>query len=176
MTGQNTVIGQRREHARSTKARRLSMVRIVRAEQLWRGNLVLVGVLVPAETRSLVARRVELRTAAGHHWRAAGGVRGGPTVAITFISRARRDRGLVRSRHVWRHRLVVHLHVFAQRTGVSVALITTLHLAVVRLIAGVNMRVLLPIGAVCKPAITAFIFALEWLLSCKRQNYQNGCL
>ena len=51
-----------------------------------------------------------------------------------------------------------------------VALVASFHLAVVRLITGVNVAVLLSIGAVGESPITAFIFALEWFLSCKRGN------
>lgn len=48
-----------------------------------------------------------------------------------------------------------------------VALIATLHFAVVRFVARVYVAVLLSIRAVGESAITAFIFALEWFLSCK---------
>lgn len=60
----------------------------------------------------------------------------------------------------------MHLHVLTQRARVGVALITALHLAVVRLVTRVHVRMLLPVRAVCKPAITAFIFAFKWLLAC----------
>lgn len=46
-----------------------------------------------------------------------------------------------------------------------VALVAAAHLAIVRLVASVNVRVLLPVGAVGKSAIATLEFALERFLA-----------
>lgn len=48
-----------------------------------------------------------------------------------------------------------------------VALVAAAHLAIVGLVAGVDMRVLFPVRAVGEPAIATLEFALERLLSCE---------
>lgn len=80
--------------------------------------------------------------------RVAEGVRGGDVVG---------GRG--------RRRLAVHFHVLPQRARVRVGLVAAAHLAVVRLVAGVDVRVLLPVAAVGEFPVTAVELALEWFLS-----------
>lgn len=63
-----------------------------------------------------------------------------------------------------RRRLDVNLHVLAQGAGVGVGLGTAHGLAVVGFGCRVNLRVLLPVTAVGKPALTEL--TLEWLLTC----------
>lgn len=55
--------------------------------------------------------------------------------------------------------------MLAQRRRMCVALIAASDFAVVRLITGVNMRVLLPVRTVGEPAIAALEFALEWFFA-----------
>lgn len=89
------------------------------------------------------------------------------TIAIAVVARARTvGRDVLAVGHARRQWLLVHLHVLAQRTGMGVALVAVLHLAIVRLVARVHMRVLLPVRTVCKPSITAIVFALERFFSC----------
>ena len=61
--------------------------------------------------------------------------------------------------------LTVYLHVFPQGAGVCVGLVTSPHLAVVRLVAGVNVRVLLPVAAVGEFSVAAVKLTLEGFLS-----------
>lgn len=63
-----------------------------------------------------------------------------------------------------RRGLAVHLHVLPQRAGVRVGLVAAAHLAVVRLVAGVDVRVLLPVAAVGEFPVAAVELALERLL------------
>lgn len=63
-----------------------------------------------------------------------------------------------------RRGLAVHFHVFAQRTGVRVGLVTPAHLTVVRLVAGVHVGVLLPVAAVGEFSVAAIKLTLERLL------------
>lgn len=58
-----------------------------------------------------------------------------------------------------------YLHVFPQRTGVSVRFVA--HLAQVGLIRSVNVHVLLSVTAVRESSVTAFKFTLERLLPWK---------
>lgn len=69
-----------------------------------------------------------------------------------------------------RRRLAVHFHVLPQRARVRVGFVTAAHLAVVRLVTGVDVGVLLPIAAVGEFAITAVEFALERFLTWKREG------
>lgn len=64
--------------------------------------------------------------------------------------------------------LAVHLHVLPQRARVCVGLVTASDFAVVRLVAGVDVRVLLPVAAVGEFSVTAFKLALERFLSWKK--------
>lgn len=66
---------------------------------------------------------------------------------------------------VGRRALAVHLHVFAQRRRVRVRLVAAAHLAIVRLVRRVHVRVFLAVGAVGEPAIASIEFALERLLT-----------
>lgn len=63
----------------------------------------------------------------------------------------------------------MHFHVFSQGAGVGVGLVAASHFAVVGLVAGVDMRVLLPVAAVGEAPVTALEFTFERLLPCRRQ-------
>ena len=64
-----------------------------------------------------------------------------------------------------RWRLAVYFHVLAQRARVRVGLVTAAHLAVVRLVTSVNVRVLLPVAAVGEFPVTAVKLAFERLFT-----------
>ena len=66
----------------------------------------------------------------------------------------------------------MHLHVFAQRAGMRVALVTAAHFTVVRLVARVHVRVLLAVGTVRESSVAAFEFTLERLLACEPRNWR----
>lgn len=84
----------------------------------------------------------------------------------------RRGGGLVaRARRRWR--LAVYFHVFAQGARVCVGLVAASHFAVVRLVAGVHVRVLLPVAAVGEASITAIKLALEWFLAYVQNKWGN---
>lgn len=68
-----------------------------------------------------------------------------------------------------RRGFAVHFHVFSQGAGVGVRLVAASHFAVVGLVAGVDMRVLLPVAAVGEAPVTALEFTFERLLPCRRQ-------
>lgn len=68
-----------------------------------------------------------------------------------------------------RRGFAVHFHVFSQGAGVGVGLVAASHFAVVGLVAGVDMRVLLPVAAVGEAPVTALEFTFERLLPCRRQ-------
>ena len=61
--------------------------------------------------------------------------------------------------------LAVDLHVFPERGGMGVGLVTAPDLAVVRLVAGVDVRVLLSITGVGEPPVAAIKFTFEWFLT-----------
>ena len=61
--------------------------------------------------------------------------------------------------------LAVHLHVLPQAGRVGVGLVAAPHLAVVRLVAGVDVRVLLSITGVGEPPVAAIKFTFEWFLT-----------
>ena len=65
--------------------------------------------------------------------------------------------------------LAVDLHVLPEGGRVGVGLVAAPHLAVVRLVRGVHVRVLLPITRVCKPTIAAVKLTLEWFLTWKKR-------
>lgn len=67
-----------------------------------------------------------------------------------------------------RRGLAVHLHVFAQGARVRVGLVTAANFAVVRLVAGVDVGVLLSVAAVGELSVAAVELALERLLPCVR--------
>lgn len=95
-----------------------------------------------------------------------GGLRTRQSVSAQIGGRRheRRGGGLVaRARRRWR--LAVHLHVFAQGARVCVGLVAASHFAVVRFVAGVHVRVLLPVAAVGEASITAIKLAFEWLFA-----------
>lgn len=62
----------------------------------------------------------------------------------------------------------MHLHVLPQRARVRVGLVTAAHFAVVRLVTGVDVRVLLPVAAVGEFSVTAVKLALERFLTWNR--------
>lgn len=62
----------------------------------------------------------------------------------------------------------MNLHVFPQRAGVSVGLVTASDLAVIGLVAGMDMGMLLPITAVGKLPVTAIKFTFERLFPCNK--------
>lgn len=64
-----------------------------------------------------------------------------------------------------RRGLAVHFHVLPQRARVRVGFVTAADLAVVRLVAGVDVGVLLPVAAVGEFSVAAVELALERLLS-----------
>lgn len=64
-----------------------------------------------------------------------------------------------------RRGLAVHLHVLPQRAGVRVGLVAAADFAVVRLVAGVDVGVLLPVAAVGEFSVAAVELALERFLS-----------
>ena len=61
--------------------------------------------------------------------------------------------------------LAVDLHVFPERGGVGVGLVTAPDLAVVRLVAGVDVRVLLSITGVGEPSVAAIKLTFERFLT-----------
>lgn len=61
-----------------------------------------------------------------------------------------------------------YLHVFPQRAGVRVRLVT--HLAQIGLIRGVHVHVLLPVAAVGEAPVTALELTLEGLLPCGHEH------
>ena len=61
--------------------------------------------------------------------------------------------------------LAVDLHVFPERGRMCVGLVAAPHLAVVRLVTGVDMRVLLSITGVGKPSVAAIKLTFEWFLT-----------
>ena len=61
--------------------------------------------------------------------------------------------------------LAVDLHVFPERGRMCVGLVAAPHLAVVRLVTGVHMRVLLSITGVGKPSVAAIKLTFEWFLT-----------
>jgi len=62
----------------------------------------------------------------------------------------------------------VYLHVFPQRTGVCIALVTAAHLTIVRLVTRVHVTVFLPVGTVREPSVAAFELTLKRLLTWRR--------
>lgn len=66
----------------------------------------------------------------------------------------------------WRG-FAMHFHVLPQRARVRVRFVTATDLAVVRLVAGVDVRVLLPVAAVGEFSVTSVKFALERFLPWK---------
>lgn len=58
----------------------------------------------------------------------------------------------------------MHFHVLPQRARVCVGFVTAAHFAVVRLVTGVDVRVLLPVAAVGEFSVTAVKLALERFL------------
>lgn len=73
----------------------------------------------------------------------------------------------------WRG-LAVDLHVLSQGAGVCVGLVAAPHLAVVRLVAGVDVRVLLPVAAVGKFSVTAVELTLKRFLSLSDKTNKNN--
>lgn len=64
-----------------------------------------------------------------------------------------------------RRGLAVHFHVLPQRTRVCVGFVTATDFTIVRLVTGVDVRVLFPVAAVGKFSVTAVKLALERFLS-----------
>lgn len=117
-----------------------------------RAPLAHVPLVEVGDLRGEVRRAVPVRLGVGRQ-RVPEGVRGGDVADVGGGGR----RGLA-----------VHLHVFAQRARVRVGLVAAAHLAVVRLVAGVDVGVLLPVAAVGEFSVTAVELALERLLPCVR--------
>lgn len=69
-----------------------------------------------------------------------------------------------------RRGLAVHFHVLPQRARVRVGLVAAAHFAVVRLVAGVDVGVLLPVAAVGEFSVAAVKLALERFLPLKTRN------
>ena len=59
----------------------------------------------------------------------------------------------------------MHLHVLPEGRGMGVALVAAAHFAVVRFVAGVNVRMFLAIRRIGESSIAAFEFALEGFFS-----------
>lgn len=70
----------------------------------------------------------------------------------------------------WRRRrgLAVNLHVLSQRARVGIGFVTASDLAVVGLVAGVDMGMFLSITAVGKLPVTAIKFTFERLFPCNK--------
>ena len=66
--------------------------------------------------------------------------------------------------------LAVDLHVFPERGGMSVGLVTPPDLAVVRLVAGVDVRVLLSITGVGEPSVAPVKFTFEGFLTWNKKE------
>ena len=64
-----------------------------------------------------------------------------------------------------RRGLAVHFHVFPQRARVCVGFVTAADFAVVRLVTGVDVRVLLPVAAVGEFSVASVKLALERFLT-----------
>lgn len=69
-----------------------------------------------------------------------------------------------------RRGLAVHFHVLPQRARVCVGFVTAADLAVVRLVAGVDVRVLLPVAAVGEFSVAAVKLALERFLPLNKRE------
>ena len=61
--------------------------------------------------------------------------------------------------------LAVDLHVFPERGRMCVGLVAASDFAVVRLVAGVDVRVLLSITGVGEPSVAAIKLTFEWFLT-----------
>lgn len=72
-----------------------------------------------------------------------------------------------------RGRLAVHLHVLPQRTRVRVGLVAAAHLAVVRLVAGVDVGVLFPVAAVGEASVASVKLTFEGLLTCEQGHKET---
>lgn len=59
----------------------------------------------------------------------------------------------------------MHLHMFSQGARVRVRLIAASHFAIVRLVAGVHVRVLFSVAAVRESSIASFKFAFKRLFT-----------
>lgn len=62
----------------------------------------------------------------------------------------------------------MNLHVLPQRAWVSIRFVTATNLAVIWLVAGVDMRMFLSITAIGKLSVTAIKFTFERLFPCKK--------
>lgn len=69
-----------------------------------------------------------------------------------------------------RRGFAVHFHVFSQGAGVGVGLVAASHFAVVGFVAGVDVRVLLPVATVGEASVAALEFTFERLLPCGWQR------
>ena len=67
----------------------------------------------------------------------------------------------------------MHLHVFPQRAGVRVRLVTASHFAVVGLVAGVHVGVLLSVAAVGEASVASVEFTPEGFLTCGRERHRG---
>jgi len=98
--------------------------------------------------------------------RRGGAARGLPARVRRGGHHERRRRGRRFVARAGRRGLAVHLHVFPQRAGVRVGLVAAPHLAVVRLVAGVDVGVLLAVAAVGEPSVAPVKLTFEGLLAC----------
>lgn len=64
----------------------------------------------------------------------------------------------------------VGFHVLSEGAGVGVTLVTAPEFAEVRLVASMNMAVLLAVGTVGEPAVTSGKLTWKWFLSCKESK------
>ena len=64
-----------------------------------------------------------------------------------------------------RGNVTVHFHVFPQRTWMGITFVTAPHPAVVRFVAGMDVRMFLPIRAVRESSVASFEFAFERFLT-----------
>lgn len=67
----------------------------------------------------------------------------------------------------------MHFHVLPQRARVRVGFVAAAHLTVVRLVARVDVRVLLPVAAVGKFSVTAVELTLERLFTWNKVEYRR---
>lgn len=71
-------------------------------------------------------------------------------------------------------RLAVDFHVLSQGAGMRVRLVTAAHFAVVRLVARVDVGVLLSVAAVGEFSVASVKFTFKWLLPWKEDSMSTS--
>lgn len=147
---------RRRRHAGRTLADvpfgQVGLVRI-RPQQVRRVAQTQVGVPLGQQARTgrWVGRRRRRRRARRRR------------IVVRIVVRIVR---IVAGGSVRRRALAVHLHVLAQGGRVRVRLVASAHLAIVRLVRGVHVRMLLAIRTIGESPVASVEFAFERFLSC----------